>query len=61
MTPAEYRALRDQLGLTQVELAEALGVTSNTIARRERGELAIPAEAERAIMCLVQHGPAKAG
>ncbi len=42
MNGKELRGLRDQMKLTQVELAEELGVTSNTVARYERDELAIP-------------------
>jgi transcriptional regulator with XRE-family HTH domain len=41
MTGKEIRALRQQLGWTQVSLADAVGVTSNTVARWERGEMAI--------------------
>jgi transcriptional regulator with XRE-family HTH domain len=43
--PANYdyakdlRETREALGLRQVEMAEHLGVSSNTLARRERGEL----------------------
>ena len=33
--------LRQQLGWTQVALADTVGVTSNTVARWERGEMAI--------------------
>ena len=45
MTNAELKALRMRLGLTQAELADAVGVVPNTLARWERGELAIPARA----------------
>lgn len=38
LTPAELRAKRSALGLTQERLAEALGVTATTVARWERGE-----------------------
>jgi transcriptional regulator with XRE-family HTH domain len=41
MTGIEIRALRRKLGCTQAALAEALGVTSNTVARWERDEMAI--------------------
>lgn len=41
MKPEEIKAYRNALGLTQAELAEKLGKTPNTIARWERGELAI--------------------
>ena len=42
MTPADLRRWRDQSGLTQKTAAESLGVAANTVARWERGELAIP-------------------
>lgn len=38
---ADLRLRRESLGLTQAELAAALGTTANTIARWERGELRI--------------------
>src|SRR5450756_1103011 len=37
----ELRLRREGLGLTQAQLASALGVSSNTIARWERGEMKI--------------------
>jgi putative transcriptional regulator len=37
MTGSEVRRIRKRLGLTQVELAAKIGVTSNTVARWERG------------------------
>jgi DNA-binding CsgD family transcriptional regulator/transcriptional regulator with XRE-family HTH domain len=39
--PSELRDRRRDLGLTQVALARALGVSANTVARWERGELRI--------------------
>ena len=41
MSGKELRAIRDKLGWTQVQLAEALGVTPNTVARWERDEVGI--------------------
>jgi transcriptional regulator with XRE-family HTH domain len=42
MTPAELLTARERLCMTQKELAEAIGRHVNTVARYERGELAIP-------------------
>jgi DNA-binding transcriptional regulator YiaG len=39
--------MRQKLALTQAALAEAIGVTSNTVARWERGEMAISEPAAR--------------
>jgi transcriptional regulator with XRE-family HTH domain len=47
MTGKQIRVLRQQLGWTQVALAEAIGVTSNTVARWEREEMAISEPAAR--------------
>ena len=49
MTPAEFRAIRERLGLTQVALAQALGITATSVARKERGEQAI---VERDVLAL---------
>ena len=49
MTPAEFRAVRERLGLTQVALAQALGITATSVARKERGEQAI---VERDVLAL---------
>jgi len=43
MSGRQLRALRRQIGLTQARFAELLGVTSNTVARQERGEVRIRA------------------
>ena len=49
MTPAQYRRQRERLGLTQAELAARLGVTRETVTRRETGKKPITGEAEMAI------------
>lgn len=41
MRGKELQAIRRKLGLTQVELAKALRVDSNAVARRERDERTI--------------------
>ena len=45
MKHPELKALRSRLGMTQAALAQAVGVVPNTLARWERGELAIPIRA----------------
>lgn len=52
MSPAQYKAKREQLGLTQAGLASLLGVTRETINRRESGEQPITHEAALAISSL---------
>lgn len=42
MTPADLKACRAKLGLTQAELAAYLKVAPNTVARWEREVLALP-------------------
>lgn len=37
MTPKQLKTLRASLGLTQSQLAEAIGVASNTVTRWEMG------------------------
>lgn len=54
MTPDEYKALREKLGLTQAGLAARLGVTRKTVNRREAGEATITTEAELAIRSLAK-------
>ncbi len=41
MTPDEFGQRRRRLGLSQAQLGEALGVSRNTVARWERGELTL--------------------
>lgn len=56
MTPEELRLRRRRLGMSQRSLARELGTTANTIARWERGELAIaqPRMLHMAIRCIEQ-------
>ncbi|HQW29913.1 MAG TPA: helix-turn-helix domain-containing protein [Verrucomicrobiales bacterium] len=51
MTPAEYKAIREKLGLTQAGLAARLGVTRKTVNSRENGAK-ITEEAALAILSL---------
>jgi len=52
MTPGEYKALREKLGLTQAGLAALLGVTRKTVNSRETGAVRITEEAALAIRAL---------
>jgi DNA-binding XRE family transcriptional regulator len=54
MTAEQYRSTRASLGLTQAELAELLGVSRDTIIRRESGESQITREIEVAIRLLAE-------
>jgi transcriptional regulator with XRE-family HTH domain len=57
----ELRAWRTLLGMTQRELAAALGVTPNTVARWERGELRVarPAMVRAALTLLANRRKGK--
>jgi len=52
MVGKELRAIRARLRLTQVELAELVGVASNTVARWERDEMAMRERRARLIQGL---------
>lgn len=52
MTPEGFKHRRVALGLSQVKLAEALGVTSTTVARWERGERRIAVWVDNALDAL---------
>src|SRR3990167_9401839 len=41
MTAKELRQIRKRLGLTQKELAERVGISPNSLAMQERGEIGI--------------------
>jgi len=59
VTPTDYKALRLKMGMTQTQLGEALGISANTVARRERGERHIGPEAAMAIRCLAKEMQAR--
>jgi len=59
MTGAELRRIRKQLGLTQAALAHLVGVTPNSIARQERGELGIREAQARLLMLLAERRTSK--
>ena len=61
MRPAELKQARKALGLTQESLARRVGVAPNTVARWERGELAMPVQASRLIGVLEGIADAEAG
>ena len=52
MTGAQLRKYRKALGYTQKQLAEAIGVTTNSVARWERSEMKIAEPAARLIQLL---------
>jgi transcriptional regulator with XRE-family HTH domain len=47
MATSSLKRRRVKLGLTQLSLAQRLGVAANTVARWERGELPVPTQAAR--------------
>ena len=53
-TPATLRAMREELGLTQTELGEVLGVGRSTVSNRERGLVPITQETVLAMERLVE-------
>jgi DNA-binding transcriptional regulator YiaG len=61
MTAVEIGALRGKLGWTQMALAEAVGVTSNTVARWERGEMAISEPAARLLQKIAAEQRSRTG
>lgn len=54
MDAAQYKALRERLGLTQAGLAARLGVTRATVNAREAGRVPITEEAAMAIRSIPQ-------
>lgn len=52
MTGDDFKAWRTRHGLTQQQVAERIGVTANTVARWERGEIAITMMVENSVRWL---------
>jgi len=59
MTGKQLRDIRDHLKWTQVQLAKAVGVTSNTVARWERDEVGIGEPIARFIQTVIAKGRKK--
>lgn len=58
MTPADFRAARKDLGLTQHAMAEALRMGKHgwqTISAWETGKTPIPGPVSLAVECLIRH------
>jgi transcriptional regulator with XRE-family HTH domain len=53
MTGSKLRRARERLGLTQAELAEAIGMRKNSIARMERGERPVMRHTELSVKYLL--------
>ena len=53
MSPEEYKANREKLGLSQTALAQRLGVGRETVNRRESGVQKISEEAALAMLQLL--------
>ena len=49
MTPAEFKAAREELGWTQSTLASALGVTVRAVQYYEAGQRPVPGPVERIV------------
>ncbi len=59
MTGKKLSEIRDRLQWTQAKLGEALGVTGNTVARWERGEMKISEPAARLVLRIQAEQKAK--
>ena len=55
MTPEELREIREKIGISQAALGLLCGVTGNTVAHYERGELPIPGPFERLVWLMGRH------
>ncbi len=55
ITPQEVRAIREQLGFSQREFADRLGVALNTVSRWELGERTPNEAVARLIWMVAEH------
>ncbi len=60
MTGKQLRVIRKRLRWTQAQIAEAVGVTSNTVARWERDEVGISEPIAKLIQTVIAKGKKKA-
>lgn len=56
MSGKQLRAVREKLGLTQVEMAEAVGLHVNSYAKAERGEMMISRTLAKLVMWIASTG-----
>ena len=54
MTGEQLKKIRGKLGWTQAQMAAAVGLTRNTIARQERGEVGVQGPLARLVTILEQ-------
>ena len=59
MTGEELRRIRLRLGLTQAAFAPRLGITSNSLARLERGERGVSETLALLAQVVAQQAPAR--
>lgn len=52
MTPQELRAIRERLGLTQTQFADALGIAKNSVWRMENGRQIITERTAKQVRAL---------
>jgi putative transcriptional regulator len=61
MTPKQLHRLRKRLGLSQSKFATEVGVTANTVARWERGELGMSPTAVRLLQLIAEQPRVRKG
>jgi transcriptional regulator with XRE-family HTH domain len=59
MKAKELREIRKRLGWSQRQIAEAVGVTTNSVARWERGEMAIGEPSARLLRMIAEQQKTK--
>jgi len=61
MTGKRFKQIRTRLGMTQAELAELLGVWTNTVAHWDRGDKDIPGPVDLAMRLLLEKAEGAGG